>query len=171
MFINFCSVTVRTKKNYIFRSTGNNLQIQTVRCSLSKEKNFPPNFQDGPISRSRTFLQGKAFSFLTRHSEMIVICLSSSVRHYETNDKLAPKNSMITCQYSVSHSKRFEEIVTGRWTTEDVPKQTKAKSEEYRVKLGRLRCGLTGRSYSIVTIAHSLNRTTIWLRLHRRQWP
>ena len=99
--INFCSVTVRTKKNYIFRSTGNNLQIQTVRCSLSKEKNFPPNFQDGPISRSRTFLQGKAFSFLTRHSEMIVRCLSSSVRHYETNDKLAPKNSMITCQYSV----------------------------------------------------------------------
>ena len=63
------------------------------------------------------------------------------------------------------------EIVTRRWTTEDVPKQTKAKSEEYRVKLGRLRCGLRGRSYSIVTIAHSLNRTTIWLRLHRRQWP
>ena len=101
MFINFCSVTVRTKKNYIFRSTGNNLQIQTVRCSLFKEKNFPPNFQDRPISRSRTFLQGKAFSFLTRHSEMIVRCLSSSVRHCETNDKLAPKNSMITCQYSV----------------------------------------------------------------------
>ena len=38
-------------------------------------------------------------------------------------------------------------------TTEDIPKQTKAKSEEYRVKLGRLRFGRKGRSHSHVGFA------------------
>ena len=32
----------------------------------------------------------------------------------------------------------------------------KAKSEEYRVKLNVLSCGLEGRSYSIVTLTYSL---------------
>ena len=38
-------------------------------------------------------------------------------------------------------------------TTEDIPKQTKAKSEEYRVKLSRLRFGRRGRSHSRVGFA------------------
>ena len=49
--------------------------------------------------------------------------------------------------------------------------KTKAKSEEYRVKLGRLRCGIRGRLYFIVTLTHreSLNWTALWLRLHTRE--
>ena len=38
MFIIYCSVSGITETNYIFVSTENNLLIQTVKCSLLKEK-------------------------------------------------------------------------------------------------------------------------------------
>ena len=57
------SELVRTEKNYIFGSTGNNSLIQTVKCSLFEEKKIPLNFHDVPITSFKTFLQGKAFFF------------------------------------------------------------------------------------------------------------
>ena len=50
VFIIFCSVTARTEKKYIFRSTGHNLLIQTVRYSPFKEKSFPVGFHVAPIT-------------------------------------------------------------------------------------------------------------------------
>ena len=46
------------------------------------------------------------------------------------------------------------------------PKQTKAKSEEHRVQLGRLRCGLRGRLYSSVTPTHPLTHSLTHSLIH-----
>lgn len=50
---------------------------------------------------------------------------------------------------------RFKEIVTKHWTTKDVPKQTKAKSEGYGVKLCRTHCGQRSDWYFFATLTHS----------------
>ena len=50
VFIIFCGVTARTEKKDIFRSTGHNSLIQTVRYSPFKEKSFPVGFHVAPIT-------------------------------------------------------------------------------------------------------------------------
>ena len=84
---------------------------------------------------------------------MTVRCLSSSLEPR----KKKISNTGKQCNH-VLIPERFKEIVTKRWTPEDVLKQTRTKNEEYRVKLGRLRRGRRGCLYSIVALTHSLTQ-------------
>ena len=88
-----------------------------------------------------------------------VRCLSSS--EYTTRRTISSTETQ--CDYLLILRVTFEAIrsdskkssLSVERRKEDVPKQTKAKSEEYRLSLGRLRCERRGCSYSIVTFTHS----------------
>ena len=81
--------------------------------------------------------------------------LWSSVVALRNEQRVAPENSLIMLSFRVT----FEALRRNRHQAlndrTDVPEQTKARSKEYRVTLGILRCRLRGRSYSIVTLTHS----------------
>ena len=83
MFIIYCSVRVKTEKLYLLiyrekfaNSNGRMLSLQRKSFSSKFSRCVDHSFQ-GMVK----------LSLFTHHSEMIVRCLSSSVAHYETNNK------------------------------------------------------------------------------------
>ena len=131
------------KNKIIFSSNFCDAHSKPVQRFMKGNSSLKIEFFNAPITPLIHICKIRLSCF-TRHPGVTVRCLSVSSR---ANSEL--------------HSKRFEKIITKRWTTEDVPKQTKAKSVEYRVKLGGLCCGRRGRSRTIVTLSHSTGLASI----------